>query len=932
MTEKEQNLIELGHGYYKRGNYYNALNCFLEVKASFEKCNDPSEVLNYALILNKIGLLKQEWGDYKEARNNFFLAINILRDVLLHCTRLYESVNYYFEDEDNKNLSKEIDIMKQYSIESNRLYTRDDWLYSKYSWDYYECKNKIIAMKYGMELLLLKIKRLYADLINNITVNNKRFFFQSIIYRIKIKKIYIEAEKITEKLYKKNSVLINNGKQLYTAIENSKKAEGFFLDTINNIEKIMGYPDKEDYYNEAKNEINLELLQSNYVKYADFLIHVGIVYLNNGSYWQAKSEFKKAKLFINESKTDEKHFQYALDLITTGNGFYHEYKDDYQASKYYSEALLIYDKLLGYGYSPFLYNLYWTWISLGKYEKALEFKKNFDQQYKNRFSHDFLIYSKSQREISWHTGRLESTYLLSCFNSWFNYIPESNALNYDNVLFSKGLLLRAANAVRDSVYSSGNQNLIEKFEKLCNLYQEISDMKKNEKIDKIKIIMMEEQAEKIDRTIMQSLSAYKEASENWKAGTNLGWQDVRDNLREGEAAVEFVSFNLSYRNYGIEWTTGGNQYAALVLRPDMESPKWVFLCKEADLAGLFTTLSGETPEKQTEILYGENSGLYSNVWQPLESILEGVKTVYYSPSGLLHKVSFNAIPAKGERLMDLYDLNLVSSTREVVNRNKKNTHKPGSAVIFGGIKYNLSEEDINKEMQDDSNPHDKFRDGGKLTALANTVLESAFIQRQFEENKIHCDLYTGAEGNKKNFMNLDREKTNVIHLATHGFFIDDIKKEYKENWLLERVRKGINDNDNPLRRSGIALAGANNWLEESPLKCPDNGILLADDVASMNLEGADIVVLSACETALGKVDNSEGVFGLQWAFKLAGAQTLVMSLWKVEDESTSELMIKFYQNWLSEGMSKQESFKNAQKQLREQYLSPYHWAAFVMID
>jgi CHAT domain-containing protein len=129
------------------------------------------------------------------------------------------------------------------------------------------------------------------------------------------------------------------------------------------------------------------------------------------------------------------------------------------------------------------------------------------------------------------------------------------------------------------------------------------------------------------------------------------------------------------------------------------------------------------------------------------------------------------------------------------------------------------------------------------------------------------------------------------------------------------------------------LAGGNNAWTGKTVEGAENGILFADDVAKMNLLGTELVALSACVTALGKVNNSEGVFGLQRAFKLAGARTLVMSLWEVDDQGTSMIMGEFYRNWLS-GMSKQEAFKKAQKTLRGNpgFALSYYWAAFVMMD
>ena len=135
--------------------------------------------------------------------------------------------------------------------------------------------------------------------------------------------------------------------------------------------------------------------------------------------------------------------------------------------------------------------------------------------------------------------------------------------------------------------------------------------------------------------------------------------------------------------------------------------------------------------------------------------------------------------------------------------------------------------------------------------------------------------------------------------------------------------------DNPMLRSGLALAGVNTWLKNRPLiKEAEDGILTADDVAGWNLFNTELVVLSACETGLGDIVTGEGVFGLRRAFVLAGAQTLVMSLWKVPDEQTKELMVNFYKHLLS-GKPRAEALREAQLQMKEKYPNPYYWGAFI---
>jgi CHAT domain-containing protein len=135
--------------------------------------------------------------------------------------------------------------------------------------------------------------------------------------------------------------------------------------------------------------------------------------------------------------------------------------------------------------------------------------------------------------------------------------------------------------------------------------------------------------------------------------------------------------------------------------------------------------------------------------------------------------------------------------------------------------------------------------------------------------------------------------------------------------------------ESPMLRSGLALAGANTWLQHHslPLEAED-GILTAEDVSGMDLSNTELVVLSACETGIGDILTDEGVFGLRRAFVLAGARTLVMSLWKVPDQQTKDLMIDFYNRILA-GKPIAEALREAQLATKEEYTHPYYWGAFI---
>lgn len=160
----------------------------------------------------------------------------------------------------------------------------------------------------------------------------------------------------------------------------------------------------------------------------------------------------------------------------------------------------------------------------------------------------------------------------------------------------------------------------------------------------------------------------------------------------------------------------------------------------------------------------------------------------------------------------------------------------------------------------------------------------------------------------------------ILHLATHGFFLEDQHRDPEE--ALGRLA-GLH-RESPLLRSGLALAGANTWLRHGRLPAE------AEDVSGMDLSGTELVVLSACQTGLGQVHVGEGVFGLRRAFVLAGAKTLVMSLWKVADDLTRELMADFYRRLLA-GEGRAEALRRAQRALKARHPDPYAWGAFVCL-
>jgi len=166
----------------------------------------------------------------------------------------------------------------------------------------------------------------------------------------------------------------------------------------------------------------------------------------------------------------------------------------------------------------------------------------------------------------------------------------------------------------------------------------------------------------------------------------------------------------------------------------------------------------------------------------------------------------------------------------------------------------------------------------------------------------------------------------LFHIATHGFF--------QPNLELNSDEIGLRDNlaaENPLLKTGLLMSGAGDILNQTTANFNlDDGILTAFEAMNLNLDNTELVILSACETGLGEIEAGEGVYGLQRAFLVAGAKTIVMSLFKVSDEATQKLMVLFYKKWLATG-NKRESFIQAKIELREEFPEPIYWGAFIMI-
>ena len=380
---------------------------------------------------------------------------------------------------------------------------------------------------------------------------------------------------------------------------------------------------------------------------------------------------------------------------------------------------------------------------------------------------------------------------------------------------------------------------------------------------------------------------------------NYRWKEVAANLTVEEAVVEFIALPPDEDSQ--------KQYIAVVFSGRSKTPVIVPLPKEVDMW----------------VAIQEKTTLYQAVWQPLEKLLSGCKDVYLALDDELNGVSFAGISDGKQYLCDRYTFHHLLSTGEIpILKTQSGSLPPPSKrniYFFGGADFGLPFTEKTATER-----------GQGFAYLPGTVEEIGSICKvlsaQWEVHK-----FIGREATESAFRKLSYQplETSVIHISTHGFNLP-YDSSMKKPALCVDGKSGYYD---PLLRTGFVLTGANRaWTQAFPMSGKEDGILTAFEVADLNLANVDLVVLSACESGLGDVKEGEGVFGLQRAFRLAGAQSLLVSLWKVPDKETAELMALFYQLW-QKGKSKQEAFAGAQRRMREKFPdSPEKWAGFILIE
>lgn len=564
-----------------------------------------------------------------------------------------------------------------------------------------------------------------------------------------------------------------------------------------------------------------------------------------------------------------------------------------------------------------------------------------------------------------------------------SYINQIHSREYDDELIRLGRSLTLINPDQDMLIWLCNHNMLMKgFETYSTklLYETIRNssdsafktalgeyikkrdllLMERKKVEDLNFLQIETYESRQLKTKEVELAIQKEKLLGFEGYSSLlskslsiGWNNLQGVLKENETVIDFVT---------IKDESNQEYFFAIVTKKQFYAPKLVKLCSVKTIEDIIESIktTGNINDlyrgtKNNIDIFFDDKVLYKLLWKPIEDNVQLSENLFICPVGLLNRISFGTIiSGKTSNALNIdYDLHHVGNIREILNKSKLPIfiNKKSPTAIFGGIDYS-AEREVHINQETEKNDVDTII--GALDSLSILL----FNKKMFEKEKVvlydflpgtlkevnnispffsNASTYTGKTGSEEKFKALSKTDIKLIHISTHGFYYpasDSDNLERLKRSLLFPLSPTNDISVNPEFRAGMVFSEANSTLsgiEDDVDK--EDGLLTAAEIATLDLTGVDLVVLSGCETALGKIDNNEGVLGLQRAFKIAGAKHIIASLWKVPDQETTDFMVYFYTQLINFEKSINQSFKSTQEYMQQKFPNePFKWAGFVLFE
>ncbi|WP_176223752.1 CHAT domain-containing protein [Marivirga sericea] len=643
-------------------------------------------------------------------------------------------------------------------------------------------------------------------------------------------------------------------------------------------------------------ESRMKLNAKNDPDYAHMKSNIAALYAEKGEYDKAK-EALLLSLEIYKEEFGEEHLTTAGTQSDLGN-LYRFLGQNEKAEPLLQSALYTRERKLSKTHPKVVKSqedlALWFW-SNGQMESAASYFTKVMKTSQEFIKDYFPALSEAEKTKYWEQ-------LKPRFFRFYNFALE-NYKEYPQLLddfmryrlSTKGILLSASTALRNTIFSQNDEELTALYERwldqkqqLANAYA-LSDEEINEQ--SLNVDSLESATNQTEKELSVRSEAFSSAYED----KNTDYETILKELKNGEVMVEIVQYPIFNKQL-----TTKNAYAYVILKKGVGKPE-IVINKDGDLLeNRYYAYYNNVINQKMKDEYS-----YAQFWKKLENKVLGASRIYISPDGIYNQVNMNTMQQpNGKYLIENHDIRYIGHPNDILF--KKTAQPSGNQTAF---------------LMGDPNFNSK-----SIAQLPGTQKEIESIS-EYLSPSMKMQKYLNNDATESNLKQVKSPK--YLHLASHGYFLED--KQANDNLFgvqLQYIRQ------NPLLRSGLLLTGAGADQASGSSQSfnqSDNGFFSAYEAINLNLNNTEMVVLSACETGKGDVKAGEGVYGLQRAFIVAGAESLVMSLWKVDDTATQKLMSGFYRENVK-GKAIPDAFRSAQLAMLKEYQHPYYWGAFIMFS
>ncbi len=665
-------------------------------------------------------------------------------------------------------------------------------------------------------------------------------------------------------------------------------------------------------------EIREKALGAEHPQVADTLNNLGLFYTNVGDYEKAAPLFQRA-LEIYKKKFGSEN----SGVAGTNNniGLLYLDKGEYEkAEPLFLQALTIFENINGKNHpltARPLGNLAKLYAAKGDLAQALTFQEKYLAVRERNLELNLFTGSERQRITYLETLSRDMVSTISLNTRLMPQSDEAKKMALELIFSRKG---RIFDAMSESISALRRRALPEDqkiFDRLSDMRTSLANLTLrgvgNEKpeIYQQKLKTLEEERENLEDKVSRQSAEFRVSSQS------ISVDAIRAAIPENAALVEFVLYEpINPKSTSAEKSSNSPQYVAYILRRQGKI-QWKELgdAKTIDAAINNFRQSLRDPNRRDVKQFARE--LDDKVMSPLRPLAGDATQLLISPDSELNLIPFEALVDKqGKYLVENYSLTYLTGGRDLLRLQTARKSKSNPLLIANPLFDLPAATETAKLMK--SPPSGSNRKSVIATRnlsdtyfapLGSTAQEARSIQTLFPG----ASVLSGAQATEIALK--QAVAPEILHIATHGFFLED-----RDNSKDAKIKI-----ENPLLRSGLALAGANEHNKGS-----DDGILTALEASGLNLWGTKLVVLAACDTGLGEVRNGEGVYGLRRAFLLAGTESLVMSLWSVSDAATRKLMINYYKN-LKQGIGRGEAFRQVQLEMLKtpERQHPFYWASFI---